>query len=248
MTVSTAFPSSSLQALMFGSIGTLIESSHFQREAFNMAFRSFKVDVFWNEDAYRQRLQAPGGRNRIAAELEASGDDASQQRVEAIYEAKTSNFIDRLLAGVELRPGVLNLIEQANRVGIPVGLVSGTDRRVIDAAIEGAVGLKADMFALIVSGADARNAKPDPELYRLAVSRLDADPTGCVAIEDTPASAMAAVRAGIPVIHTPGVLTTDQHCDAAGARMANLDGLGIGTTALDALRIWHGEQSRKPAA
>lgn len=239
---------STLRTILFGSIGTLVETSDVQREAFNLAFRAFDIDLFWDADTYREKLASPGGRNRISAELEAIGQDTSGVLVDAIYEEKTSQFIKRLVAGVEARPGVLNLIEQANHAGVPIGFVSGTDRRVIDAVLEGGVGLSASQFDLILSGTDARNAKPDPELYLFALKQLRVEPMHCVAIEDTQASGMAAVQAGIPVIHTPGAMTVDQSFENAGACMDNLDGLGIGPLALDALRLWHGDQARQNGA
>ena len=40
------------KALLFGSIGTLIESSDIQRNSFNQAFNEAGLDWYWDEQDY----------------------------------------------------------------------------------------------------------------------------------------------------------------------------------------------------
>lgn len=96
-----------LRALLFGSIGAVVETSERQREAFNTAFRQFDVDLFWDQDTYQRLLQQPGGRRRIAEALANANVDADDGLVDAIYNKKTSLFLSTLRAGVEARPGVV---------------------------------------------------------------------------------------------------------------------------------------------
>ena len=46
-----------IQALFFGGIGTLLETSELQREAFNAAFREAGLDWHWSIDEYREMLE-----------------------------------------------------------------------------------------------------------------------------------------------------------------------------------------------
>ena len=39
-----------MKAILFGSIGTLIETSDLQREAFNQAFKEAGLDWYWDHD------------------------------------------------------------------------------------------------------------------------------------------------------------------------------------------------------
>jgi HAD superfamily hydrolase (TIGR01509 family) len=237
-----------LRAILFGSIGAVVETSERQREAFNTAFRQFDVDLFWDRETYQSLLQQPGGRRRIAEALANASVEANDALVDAIYNEKTSLFLSALRAGVEARPGVVNLLEQAGQAGLAVGFVSGTDRRVVDAVIEGAVGVNANQFDLILSGTDAKNAKPDPEIYRFALSQLAMEPTECVAIEDTVASGRAAMAAGIPVLFTPGALTEGDDWASVEGQIASLETLGLGPNAITALQIWHADQLNQKAA
>ena len=55
----------SYKAVLFGSIGTLAETSDLQRNAFNEAFKISGLDWFWDEDIYRKLLSKSGGTSRI---------------------------------------------------------------------------------------------------------------------------------------------------------------------------------------
>ena len=55
----------SYKAVLFGSIGTLAETSDLQRNAFNEAFKISGLDWFWDEDIYRKLLSKSGGTTRI---------------------------------------------------------------------------------------------------------------------------------------------------------------------------------------
>jgi beta-phosphoglucomutase-like phosphatase (HAD superfamily) len=57
-----------------------------------------------------------------------------------------------------------------------------------------------EAFDAIVSGDEASVGKPDPEIYLLAASRLEVDPTRCLAIEDAPNGVASARAAGMTVI------------------------------------------------
>ena len=39
-----------MKAILFGSIGTLIETSDIQRESFNEAFKEAGLDWYWDEE------------------------------------------------------------------------------------------------------------------------------------------------------------------------------------------------------
>ena len=41
-----------MKAVLFGSIGTLIETSDIQRESFNQAFKEEGLDWYWDKEDY----------------------------------------------------------------------------------------------------------------------------------------------------------------------------------------------------
>ena len=46
-----------MKAILFGSIGTLIETSDLQREAFNQAFKEAGLDWYWDQEDYTKLLK-----------------------------------------------------------------------------------------------------------------------------------------------------------------------------------------------
>ncbi|MCK6457907.1 MAG: HAD family phosphatase [Phycisphaerae bacterium] len=55
-------------------------------------------------------------------------------------------------------------------------------------------------FHAVVTGADVRRGKPDPQVFLLAADRLGLPPACCLVIEDAPAGIEAAHRAGMRCI------------------------------------------------
>ena len=53
------------KAILFGSIGTLIESSNIQRNSFNEAFKEAGLDWYWDEQDYKILLKKSGGTKRV---------------------------------------------------------------------------------------------------------------------------------------------------------------------------------------
>ena len=54
-----------MKAVLFGSIGTLIETSDIQRESFNQAFKENGLDWYWSKETYKNLLKNSGGSKRI---------------------------------------------------------------------------------------------------------------------------------------------------------------------------------------
>lgn len=81
---------------------------------------------------------------------------------------------------------------------LPLAVCSGSRATVVCGMLE-ATGL-APHFRHVVTADDVLRAKPAPDGYLLAASRLGVEPARCVAIEDTPTGIEAAQGAGMRVI------------------------------------------------
>ena len=46
-----------IKAVIFGSIGTLVETSDIQRQSFNQAFKTLGIDWYWDKDNYKKLLK-----------------------------------------------------------------------------------------------------------------------------------------------------------------------------------------------
>ena len=55
------------KALLFGSIGSIVETSEIQRKSFNKAFKQYGLDWKWTKRAYSNLLNKSGGQRRISS-------------------------------------------------------------------------------------------------------------------------------------------------------------------------------------
>lgn len=213
-----------MQALLLGSIGTLADTSELQRQAFNEAFAAHGLDWNWSQDAYRHMLREAGGARRIRAQAEAEGREVD---ADAVHASKSERFQRMLDDGkARSRPGIPDLIEQARRDGVRVGLVTTTEARNVDRLLAG-LNLSRDGFDVIVTREDVSEPKPDGECYRQAASRLDVPPAACLAIEDNSDGVRAALEAGMACVAWPNENTRGH--DFTGAHMAGDDiGAAVG--------------------
>ena len=53
------------KAVIFGSIGTVLETSDIQRKSFNKAFKKFGLNWYWSKKIYKSMLKKPGGEKRV---------------------------------------------------------------------------------------------------------------------------------------------------------------------------------------
>ncbi|MHC5372444.1 HAD family hydrolase [Enterococcus sp. LJL120] len=103
-----------------------------------------------------------------------------------------------------LKPGVHQLMDYLNERKIPKIVASSNQRHVIELLLENAE-LK-DEFIDIVSSEDVKRAKPDPEIFEVAVKRLNTAKEETLVLEDSQNGVLAAHKAGIPVIMVPDLL------------------------------------------
>jgi HAD superfamily hydrolase (TIGR01509 family) len=211
-----------MPAVLFGSIGTVAETSELQRAAFNQAFEQHGLDWNWSQDEYRKLLERSGGEKRIAEYAESRGDEVDAA---AVYETKSEIF--RREMGERSpgpRQGVAEVIAAARENGMQVGLVTTTSRANVEAlgpAIEPALDL--GQFDLVVDKSDVEQPKPDGAAYAYALEKLGLRPDQAVAIENNLDGVSAAKAAGIAVVAFPGEDNAEHDFDAADERVEHLD-------------------------
>lgn len=194
-----------VQAVLFGSIGTLVETSEIQRRAFNLAFAAHGLDWEWDQTLYARMLQSSGGAARIAAHAQEVGVDVD---ADMLHATKVALFTKALgMKGLSPRDGVVEVMSAATSAGIPVGLASSTGSAQSAAVIDATGGaISAQDFAFIGDSGMVESGKPAPDIYHAALDALGVAAADVIAIEDSPTSAAAALAAGVTTFATPGAL------------------------------------------
>lgn len=202
-----------LKAVLFGSIGTLVETSSLQLNAFNAAFEKAGLDWKWDRETYARLLQKPGGRQRIEAYAASVGDDVN---ADDLHRCKTQLFNDMMKRdGLTLRSGVREVLAWAKNSGRKVALASTTERRNIDAIIQSTPDISYATFDFLGDRTTVEKEKPAPEIFLLALDTLGIVASEAIAIEDTHACFKSAAAAGIPTIAFPNEFADKDGYDGA---------------------------------
>ena len=118
-------------ALLFGSIGTIIETSEIQRQSFNDTFKELGLDWYWDEQDYKNLLKKSGGVKRIEDFAQKNNSIVDALKIRS---RKTELFNEYLVNGnFKPREGVVEIINYALAKGLKLGFVTSTTTNSIDA-------------------------------------------------------------------------------------------------------------------
>ena len=144
------------------------------------------------------------------------GSHYSEADVAALGDRKENLYRAEACKGVDLLPGVRDLLDAVARAGGRQAVGSSAPRRNLDLILE--MTDTADRFAAVVAMEDTTRGKPDPEVFLMAARKLDIDPRRCVVLEDAPVGVQAAKAGGMRAV---GVTFVGHHpaekLTAAGA-------------------------------
>ncbi|MBF8807567.1 MAG: HAD family phosphatase [Enterococcus lacertideformus] len=128
-----------------------------------------------------------------------------KNNVKKFIEETYEETIKRFSAGkVQLKPGVLELLDFLEEKQIPKVVASSNQRHIIELLLE-----KKQLsryFDTIISAENVQRAKPDPEIFLLAHQYLGTQKHETLILEDSQNGILAASSAGIPVIMIPDLL------------------------------------------
>ena len=191
-----------LKAVIFDFDGIIVDTEPLHYKAFQEVLVPIGLGYSW--DDYLDRYLGFDDRDALR-EAFRSGDRALDERALRRLIVEKGEAFSRIIgSGVTPYPGVVELIHSL-KGNIPMAVCSGALPGDI-APILLQLGISGH-FDVIVTAADVRKSKPDPESYALAVKRLKGglpekgiSPENCLAIEDTPAGIASATGAGLKVM------------------------------------------------
>lgn len=127
--------------------------------------------------------------------LEMGDLQVSEEQFASWLEEKNADYLNYIatMDASEILPDVSRVLDFLRERNVPMALGSASKNAV---PILEKVGLT-DYFSTVVDGTQVVKAKPDPEVFLIAASRLHLPPEDCVVIEDAQAGIAAANTAGM---------------------------------------------------
>ena len=191
------------KALLFGSIGSIVETSEIQRKSFNKAFKQYGLDWNWTKREYFSLLNKSGGKDRISRYAKKNKIIVNSTYLRNLKTKIFNNYLKK--NQLKLRPGVKNLILFCKKEKIKLAFVSSTSTNNINAILYSLRNsINKEDFSFIGNSKLVKKFKPNPAIYLLALKKLKLKANDCVAIEDTQESLNSAKRAKIKCIIFPG--------------------------------------------
>jgi len=182
-------PSLAFKALLFDADGTLYNSSPLHFEAYRKTSRKlydfdFTLKLFKEEciGKYKKPTQ-------VLREHGVPCIDADFRAMKGpIYTALAT---EKLMT----TKGLVELLEDASKHGIPCAIVTGASRHSVDVSLD-LLNIR-KYFSVLVLQEDTDHQKPHPHPYLLAAERLGLQPSECCAFEDTAPGIASAKAAGM---------------------------------------------------
>jgi HAD superfamily hydrolase (TIGR01509 family) len=232
-----------LQALIFDVDGTLADTEAAHLAAFNHAFAEEGLGWQWDITLYTELLNISGGKERMLhywqhtrGDVVDVGGAGVRDTIERLHALKTAAYEAMVQDGaVELRPGVLRLMSEAQAQHLRLAIATTTSPVNIAALLRRAIGPDwRTHFAAIGDASTAPVKKPHPQVYQQMLTALQLPADACLALEDSSNGLRAATAAGIATVVTPNRFTA--HHDFSGALRVVPD---LQQVHLAQLRTWH---------
>lgn len=214
-------------ALLFDIDGTLADTDALHLDAFNTVFAPFGQR--FDRAGYTRDIQGFSNADIGARFLP---HETGERRVE-VMDAKETAFRALAGGGLEPMPGLLELLDFAERHGIPKAAVTNAPRANANLMLEG-LGI-AHRFDALIIGEELLHAKPHPLPYLEGLRALGGRAECALAFEDSRSGVRSATAAGVATIGITSSL------NAAGLIEA---GAVAGVAAFDDSVVMHWLQAR----
>ncbi len=162
-----------------------------------------KYSIFWA----RMEEEHPTGIDNFASYIKGF----HLNRIMGYFESEEvrQQILDELLAFerdmvYEFFPGAIELVKQLRAAGIPMAIVTSSDRKKMQSLYSQHPEFPT-LFDHIITGDMVTKAKPDPDCYLMGAKLLGIDIKDCIVVEDSRNGLIAGRESGARVI---GIATT----------------------------------------
>ncbi|RKO73357.1 HAD family phosphatase [Sphingobacterium puteale] len=183
-----------LQAVLFDLDGTLIDSEYFYFKNWAPILKQ-EFDLEITYDDWIRDFAGHTLAHNVKRLVEDYGYDTTEEHM---WKRTRAAYADSNMSDIELMPFARDILVYLKENNIRIGLVTSSYRSTVDTVLGKHELL--DYFEFFVTRECVEFPKPNPEPYRLALTKLGLTGYSCVAIEDTITGSRSALDAGLQLI------------------------------------------------
>jgi HAD superfamily hydrolase (TIGR01509 family) len=211
--------------IIFGGIGTLVETSEYQYQAYNTALVLNDIDYHWEREDYVASLAISGGALRLETIQTEDGSRLTGEQIINVHLDKTRVFNALIRErGLKLRDGADDLIQYCLKQDVKLAWATTTSQENIDAITDSLHNdLLVQSLVKTTNSTFVEKQKPNPEIYEKVIESLGVTVNDVIAIEDSPSGVKSACDAGVTTLAFPGEMNSGKDFPAA---LKIISGLG----------------------
>lgn len=185
-----------ISAVIFDLNGTILEDEDEYGNAFNTVLKSLGID---SKTGYPQEKGIGVKENwDVLLKKYAINTD----KTPFVLANETQEAYLQTIAGVTVRPGFDEFIENLKDSGVEVALATSNTWELTDKILN--ITNLQGVFDIVTTSEEVAFNKPDPDIFTLTADKLGVERASCLVIEDSPAGIEAAHRAGMKAIAIAG--------------------------------------------
>ena len=208
------------RAIVFDFDGLIVDTEQPIYDAYRVVFQGLGVPL--TLDTWAGVIGGTGHRDALFDYLEAQlGRGVERDAVRRQAREQSRRVTDVAPA----QPGAPELIAEAKEAGLALAVASSSSRAWVNGHLD-RLGLLSAFDALCARD-DVEREKPYPDLYLLALLRLEVEARDAFAIEDSPNGVTAAQAAGLRCVVVPNALTAEMPLAHADLRLPSLAGVSL---------------------
>ena len=187
-----------LKAVLFDIDGTLFDSDGLHLAVFQDVLQEYKFNDGEKIDTDFFKKRIAGRQNKLICEdLFPDWTEEQSTSFSAYKEQRFRELAAERLASLAT-PGLTPLLAHLEAKGVRCAAVTNAPRANAELMLSAIDRL--DFFEPLIIGDECEQAKPHPEPYLAACRALGVKPEECIAVEDSPSGAAAAVASGARTI------------------------------------------------
>jgi HAD superfamily hydrolase (TIGR01509 family) len=201
-----------VRAVVFDMDGLLVDTESVVFEAMKATARRSSLDMPF--EVFIKMVGLP----HVHSDQIARDHFGADFDLEAWRAGVREHFYEFAQAGIVLKAGVVELLDELDARGLPRAVATSSNRESVEHSL-GQHGLLPRFRALVTREA-VTNFKPHPEPFLKAAEALGIDPGDCLALEDSHNGVRAASAAGMMTIMVPDLLDPTEEMQSLCVRIA----------------------------